>query len=177
VQASLALGSALWGAIASAAAIRIALAASVILLLLLHLVSRRLRVEMGTEADVTPSLHLPDLAMAVEPLPDDGPVLIQVEYRIDSEYRETFLRAIHEVEPIRRRNGAAHWRLYRDLGEDGRFVERYVIASWSEYVRQRMRMTISDRTLVDRVAELQRKDVPIRVSRLLAVNPGDGLGA
>jgi MFS family permease len=173
VQASLALGSALWGAIASAAAIRVALVASAILLLLLHVGSRRLRVEMGSEADVTPSLHLPDLTMAVEPLPDDGPVLIQVEYRIDPENRDTFLRAIHAVEPIRRRNGAAHWRVYRDLGEDSLFVERYVIASWSEYVRLRTRMTISDRTLVDRVAELQQKDVPIRVSRLLALNPGD----
>ena len=85
VQASLAVGSAIWGAIASATQLRTALIASALLLPLLYLASRRLKVEMGSEADVTLSLHLPDLAMAVEPLPDDGPVLIQVEYQIDPE--------------------------------------------------------------------------------------------
>ena len=69
--------------------------------------------------------------------------------------------------------GASSWRVFRDVGEDGRFVERYVIASWAEYVRLRMRMTIADRKLQDRVAGLQRHDVPIRVSRLIGVNPED----
>ena len=53
-------------------------------------VNRRVRLRMGDEADVTPSMHLPDLAIAVEPLPDDGPVLIQIEYRIDPENLERF---------------------------------------------------------------------------------------
>jgi hypothetical protein len=59
--------------------------------------------------------------------------------------------------------------VFRDVGEDGRFVERYVIASWAEYVRLRARMTMADSRLQQRVAELQRADVPIRVSRLIGV--------
>jgi hypothetical protein len=59
--------------------------------------------------------------------------------------------------------------VFRDLGEEGRYVERYIIASWAEYVRLRSRMTVSDRRLIDRVGELQRPDVPIRVSRLIGV--------
>src|SRR5438309_3346124 len=86
VQASLALGSALWGALASATDTRIALAASAGLMMLLHVVNRRVRVEMGSEADVTPGVQLPDLAIAVEPLPEDGPVLIQLEYQIAPEH-------------------------------------------------------------------------------------------
>jgi len=113
---------------------------------------------------------MPELAIAIQPLPDDGPVLIQIEYQIDPENRDPFLRAIQAVEATRRRNGAARWRVYRDLGAEGRFIERYVITSWSEYVRLRTRMTITDRKVQDRVTELQRKDVPIRVSRLLGVN-------
>jgi quinol monooxygenase YgiN len=114
-------------------------------------------------------VQLPDLAIAVLPLPDDGPVLIQLEYRIAPENRKAFLRAIHAVEPIRRRNGATSWRVFRDLGEDGLFVERFVIASWAEYVRLRTRMTMADRTLQDHVEQLQQPDVPIRVSRLLGM--------
>jgi hypothetical protein len=51
-------------------------------------------------------MHLPDLAIAFEPQPDDGPVLIQIEYQIDAENLERFINAIHGVERIRRRNGA-----------------------------------------------------------------------
>ena len=173
VQASLAIGSALWGALASTAGTSIALATSAALIVVLHFLNRRVRVAMGTEADVTPGVQLPDMAIAVEPLPDDGPVLIQIEYRIEPQHRKSFLRAIHAVETIRRRNGATSWRVFRDLGEDGRFVERYIIASWAEYIRLRLRMTMADRKLLDRVEQFQRPDVPIRVSRLIGVSPFD----
>jgi len=169
VQVSLALGSAVWGAVASASDTRVALAIAAGVMVLLYLANRRTRVEMGTEADVAPGAQPPDLAIAFEPLPDDGPVLIQIEYQIPPENREAFLRAAHSVRRTRRRNGATSWRVFRDLGEEGRFVERYIIASWAEYVRLRQRMTIADRRLIDKVEELQRPGVPIRISRLLGV--------
>jgi predicted MFS family arabinose efflux permease len=177
VQASMALGSAIWGWLASLAGIRIALAASAGVMVLLLLINRRIRVEMGAEADVTPGMQLPDLAIAVEPQPDDGPVLIQVEYRIDPEQREAFLQAIHAIEPARRRNGASDWRVFRDLGEDGRFVERFIIRSWAEYVRLRTRMTIADRQLQDEVEQFQRPGVPVRVSRLIGVSAAESPAA
>ena len=132
--------------------------------------NRRTRVEMGTEADVSPGAQLPDLAIAFEPLPDDGPVLIQIEYQIPAEHRDNFLRAAHAAQRTRRRNGATSWRVFRDLGEEGRFVERFIIASWAEYVRLRQRMTIADRRLQQRVEEFQRPGVPIRISRLIGVD-------
>ena len=172
-QASLALGSIVWGGVASLAGTRIAVAAAAAAMVVLLALNRRVRVALGSEADVTPGRQLPDLTIAVEPLPDDGPVLIQVEYRIDAENRGAFLHAIHSVETIRRRNGASSWRVYRDLEEEGRFVERFIIASWAEYVRLRTRMTKSDRQLHDRVEQLQRAGVPIRVSRFLGVSRQD----
>jgi quinol monooxygenase YgiN len=134
---------------------------------------------LGDEADVTPGVQLPDLAIAVEPRPDDGPVLIQLEYRIDTQHHEAFVQIIHSMEPTRRRNGAIDWRLFRDLGEDGRFVERFVIQSWAEYVRLRTRMTVADRQIQDHIEKLQRADVPVRVSRLIGIGrtgPGPGPG-
>jgi MFS family permease len=175
VQVSLAIGSAFWGAVASAAGTQVALIASAVAMFVMHLVNRKFPVGMGTEADVTTGVQLPDIAMAVEPLPNDGPVLVQLEYRIDAENQAEFLRAIQAVEPTRRRNGAASWRVYRDVGEAGRFVERFVIASWAEYVRLRLRMTVADREIQERVAQWQREGVPVRVSRLIGVNPSDGL--
>ena len=173
-QGCLAAGSAIWGAIASGAGTRWALAGSATAVVALQIVYRRVHVRMGQEADVLPGGRLAELAIASEPLPDDGPVLIQVEYRIDAPNRSAFLKAIQAIGPTRRRNGATSWRVFRDLAEDGRFVERYVIASWAEYVRLRSRMTMADSRLQERVAEFQRKDVPIRVSRLIGVNEDVG---
>ena len=170
MQASLALGSVLWGWLASAEGTRSALVVSAVAMLALLALSYRVRVKMGGEADVTPGLQLPDMAIAVEPLPDDGPVLIQVEYQIDAENREAFLRAIQTIEPTRRRNGASSWRVFRDLAEDGRFVERFIITSWAEYVRLRTRMTVADRQIQDRVFQLQRPGVEIRISRLIGTD-------
>jgi MFS family permease len=168
-QASLALGSVVWGALASAADTRVALAVSAAAMMLLYLLNRRTRVEMGTEADVSPTTQLPDLAIAFEPLPDDGPVLIQIEYHIASEHRKDFLRAAHAAQRTRRRNGATSWRVFRDLSEEGRYVERFIIASWAEFIRLRQRMTVTDRKLQERVEALQRPGVPIRISRLIGI--------
>jgi hypothetical protein len=128
---------------------------------------------MGQEADIVPGAKPPELTITTEPSPDDGPVLIQIEYRIAAENRGAFLKAIQAIEPTRRRNGAMSWRVFRDLGEEGRFVERYIIASWAEYVRLRSRMTLADGRLQQRVSDLQSVDVPIRVSRLIGVTSDD----
>ena len=173
VQASLAVGSILWGTLASAAGSRTALVASAVGLLLLHAATLRIRVAMGSEADVTPGVQLPELTMSDPPLPDDGPVLIQVDYRIDADRRAEFLRAVHRVEPIRRRNGAVSWRVFRDVAEDGRIIERFIIQSWAEYVRLRTRMTVADRRALDALEAFQRTGVPIRVSRLVGINPDE----
>lgn len=173
VQASLALGSAAWGSLASLFGIRIALAASAGVMVLLLILNYRVRVRLGNDADVTPGAQLPDLGLAVPPRPDDGPVLIQVEYRIAPENAKAFLLAIHAIERTRRRNGADDWRVFRDIAEQDCFVERYIISSWAEYVRQRSRMTVTDRQLQERVAKLQQPGVEIRVSRLIGIDPRD----
>ena len=168
VQVSMALGSAFWGWLASLEGTRVAMLSAGGTLLVFLFLNRHVLLKMGNEADVTPSLNLPDLVIAVEPQPDDGPVLIQIEYRIDATNVERFLEFIHKVERIRRRNGASAWMVFRDLGEDGRFVERFIIRSWAEYVRLRTRMTMADRGLQDQVEGLQHDGVPVRVSRLIA---------
>jgi len=115
------------------------------------------------------------MGIADLPQPDDGPVLIQIEYRVDPGNRDAFLRAVRAIGPARRRNGASSWRVFRDLGEEGLFVERYIISSWAEYVRLRSRMTIADRQLQEEVSSYQRAGTPIRVSRLLGVDLPEGV--
>ena len=172
-QASLALGSILWGVVATHFGTPIALGASVGAMALLLALNRRVRVAFADEADVTPGARLPDLTIPMMPAPDDGPVLIQIEYRIAPENRAAFLGAIHKIEATRRRNGAGSWRVYRDLGHEDHFVERFVIDSWAEYTRLRTRMTQTDRKLQETAERFQSPDVPIRTSRYIGVGRED----
>ena len=169
VQASLALGSVVWGALASWYGTRITLLIAAALFLVILGAVRRIRVRLGGDKDILPGAELPGIGLAEEPEPDDGPVLIQVEYRVAPGDRDAFLHAIRALGPVRRRNGANSWRVFRDLAEEGLFVERYIVASWAEYVRLRSRMTIADRALIDEVGKHQKPDTPIRVSRFLGV--------
>lgn len=170
VQASIAAGSAIWGTLAIATDTRVSLTVSACALVLLHLWSQRFHIEMGGEADVAAGPKYPDLAVHTNPMPDDGPVLIQIEYRIHPKSVNEFYHAIHQMEPIRRRNGATSWRVFRDLSGEGLFVERFILASWAEYVRLRTRMTIADRAVQARVEELQLPEVPVRVVRYLGLD-------
>lgn len=171
MQASLALGSILWGWVATHSGLSVALAASSFAMAALLVLSFRVKVRMGDEADVTPGSQLPDFSIAVEPLPDDGPVLIQVQYQIAPKDSAAFLRAIHANEPSRRRNGVSDWRVFRDLGEEGRYVERFIVTSWAEYVRLRSRMTVADQQAQDRVQAFLAPGTDIVVTRLLSTRP------
>ncbi|MGH1358002.1 MAG: MFS transporter [Burkholderiaceae bacterium] len=174
VQASLAIGSAMWGALASITGTQVACAVSALLLMILHLANRASVVKLGSEAETTSFASLPDLAIAVEPLPDDGPVLVQIEYFIEPERQAEFFIEVQTIEPTRRRNGASDWRIFRDLSTPGRFVERFVITSWAEYIRSRLRMTIADRRLQEKVMKMNRDQKPVRVSRLIGIDPRTG---
>ena len=173
MQASLALGSVIWGWVASHSGINISLASSSGAMLALLALSYRIKVRMGDEADITPGTQLTDLAIAVEPLPDDGPVLIQVQYQIDPKDSAAFLHAIHANEPARRRNGASDWRVFRDLGREGHYVERFIVTSWAEYVRLRSRMTVADQQAQERVGAFLLPGNDIVVTRLLSTRSGE----
>ncbi len=53
--------------------------------------ARHVRVRLGGDKDILPGTELPGMGLAEEPEPDDGPVLIQIEYRIAPENRDAFL--------------------------------------------------------------------------------------
>jgi MFS family permease len=168
-QGFMAGGAALWGVIANHGGPDLALALASGLMVILLIWSRRYPVELGAESDVTPSpadVHQP---VPSDPIPPEaGPVAIEVRYRIDPRRREEFLSASEPVGRLRRRNGARFWRLYRDLGEEGVFVERFVVDSWMEYQRQLTRSTVADHEHEERVRSFLQSGAQIEVSHYLA---------
>ena len=55
--------------------------------------------------------------MLIETEPSEGPAITSVEYRIDPENAEEFLKAMKDMRRIRLRDGAIRWNVLRDSGD------------------------------------------------------------
>lgn len=84
----------------------------------------------------------PDTAVPVEPR--SGPIVITIEHRIAEADIQRFLAVMSERRRIRRRDGARHWSLLRDLSDPEIWIERYHVSTWLDYVRHNRRRTLAD---------------------------------
>src|SRR5436190_19508282 len=130
-QGGLAAGSALWGAVAARAGIQPALlwaGLGIIATVAVGLVAKLPDITM----DVSPWNHwkMPAIVEDIRPEFDAGPVLVTVEYRVNGDRADEFLKTIHAYGRVRRRDGAVRWGVYRDLEEADRYVETFVVSSW-----------------------------------------------
>lgn len=175
VQGSLAIGAALWGGVADLVGVRYALLISAVAMALLVGLTRRWQIDMGSESGIQPGAPLPELVFAIQPALSDGPVIIQVVYKVSAERRRALMGALLALEPVRRRLGANQWKVFRDLEDADVLIERYIIESWAEYLRLRGRVTVGDREAVERVEALA--DEAPRFSRLIGVDFQDLLDA
>jgi len=162
-QGGMAGGSALWGVVAQHAGIQRALlwaGLGTVLTAALGLVSRL----PDGPADVSPWNHwrMPVVTKALDVALDDGPVLVVVEYRVDADRRDGFLRAMHDYEYVRRRDGASRWGIYRDTADSDRFVETFLVHSWAEHLRQHARQTRGDRGLEETVRGFAHGEPQVR---------------
>jgi len=144
---SFALGSALWGALSDLLGLAPALCLAAAAMAAGLLLARRFPLRMGETLEVTPATPFEDLSVVWVPAPGAGPVAVEVGYRIRAEDTEAFLDAVTQLRGPRRRDGARVWRVYRDLSDPTRFVERFIVDSWADYLHQRARATQADQAL------------------------------
>jgi MFS family permease len=169
IQGGLALGSAAWGWLAGRTDLDTTLlaAAGVLGLAAVAGVLRRLP---RLAAEPLPATPWPEpLVAAAEPEPSDGPVLISVPYDVPVHDRRAFMDAVRHIEPIRRRDGAVSWRLYRDVGRPERYVEVFETRSWDEHVRQHARSTLAEEDLERELASWRADDRDPAADHLVAV--------
>lgn len=117
----------------------------------------------------------PKVAVDIEPR--SGPVIVTIEYIIAEEDVVAFLGAMAERRRIRRRDGARHWVLLRDLTNAELWIERYDSPTWVEYVRQNQRVTQADAEIGERVRALHKGPVPPVVHRMIERQTGSLPGA
>jgi hypothetical protein len=160
-QGGLAIGSVLWGVLAARAGLDLTLLIAGLgttttagLAFVLRLPSE--------PASLDPSnlWRLPAIHQA--PQPDDGPVLVTIEYVVADKDVDEFLDALDQMERVRRRDGAFRWGVYRDTEADNHYVEAFLVDSWGEHLRQHERLTIDDQAIAEHVAALTSAPAVVR---------------
>jgi len=135
IQGGMALGSVVWGTVASTWSLPVALTGAAVWLGLSTLLVLRFSLRDDTEIlDFTPARPRPDIVLTQdEPAPDAGPIIITTTYQVASTDRPVFAAIMDQLSRIRRREGAIRVGLYADLADPTRLVEYFMVESWEEY--------------------------------------------
>lgn len=168
--AGMAAGSLIWGALAQATSITVALLVAGGLLALAALLALRFRLGAAESLDVMPSAHWPEPVVADAIDHDRGPVLITVEYRIDAGDRHAFLDLMRVLGRARRRDGALQWGVFEDTMQPGLWQESFLSASWLDHLRQHERVTGEEQRLQRAIAQLHRDDAAPVVRHFVAAS-------
>ncbi len=167
-QGGTAAGSALWGTVAARTGLSVALLGAAVGLLGGLVAMVRYRLVLGDDVDLRPSLHWPEPTVARTLRPEDGPVLVMIEYHIDPVRADEFAVAMDAVRLGRRRDGAMRWGLFSDAADPSRYVETFLVESWVEHMRQHERVTGTDRAAQERAHSFHLGPTPPVVSHLLS---------
>jgi hypothetical protein len=132
------------------------------------LLLRGQRVEGHGEEDLTPQRIWAEPVPAIPVGPNQGPVMVTIEYLIDAEDAAAFAEVMRDVRRNRLQRGALSWGLFRDSSDPRRYIEYFVDESWVEHLRRFDRVTASDVLLRERRFALHRGEGPPEVRRYVA---------
>lgn len=163
----IAIGSVLWGMVASHWSVDIAMYGSGIALLLMPVIGLLFPLPDASEADVAPVIltHEPEIGMALTRR--SGPIIIEIDYDVDPDKARDFYDAMLKVQRTRQRNGAFNWSIARDIADPALWTERYQCPTWGDYQHMRERFTQADKEAQQVARSFDRKAGDIRVRRRL----------
>ncbi|MBX3606246.1 MAG: MFS transporter [Piscinibacter sp.] len=163
-----AAGAALWGQVAGLTSVPTSIVCAAVAGPVALFATRRLSVGGSEDEDFSPARPSGLVPVpAVEPNPDDGPVMVTVEYLIDPTRSADFHAVMQDTRRARLRQGVLSWGLFRDAAVPGRYIEYFLDESWVEHLRRHERFTIADAGLRERRLEFHLGDEPPRVQRYL----------
>jgi MFS family permease len=167
IAGGVAIGSWLWGHVANGVGVDKALmiAGTTMFLSPLLVIWLRMPAVQGSDHDATEALAEPEVNLSITPR--SGPIVIEVEYRVNQDQAREFYGLMQKVQSTRQRNGAYDWSISRDLADPGLWTERYHCPTWLDYLRQRNRSTRAERELHLKAIAFHMGPEPIRVRRML----------
>jgi MFS family permease len=167
-MAGMALGSILWGQVATGIGIPAALTIAALGMVAAIGLTWRFKLGQHQVLDFRPTLDWPAPVLAETPEPDSGPVMVTIEYRVQPAKRTEFVAAMQAVREMRRRNGAYFWELFHDSADTAHFVECFMDESWIEHLRQHERASVSDREIRERAKQFMVEGESTRSQHWLA---------
>jgi MFS family permease len=167
-MAGMALGSILWGQVATRIGIPAALTIAAFGMVAAIGLTWRFKLGKHQVLDFRPTLDWPAPVLAETPEPDSGPVLVTIEYQVQPAKRAEFVAAMQNVREMRRRNGAYFWELFHDSADTARFIECFMDESWLEHLRQHERASVSDREIRERAKQFMVEGASTKSQHWLA---------
>ncbi|MFC9433703.1 MFS transporter [Nocardia sp. NPDC057030] len=152
-QVAFAISAAVWGSVATITSIPLTLTVAGVAMAGQTVLSIWFGLN-GSEGLDVQQAHSSEPYTPTSLAPDDGPVLLMVEYRIPADRLPEFRAALTDLGRARRRNGAMRWEIYTDPADPARHVETFVAPSWEEHKRQSQRVTTSDAVAIETVRAL-----------------------
>ncbi len=172
VNGALAIGSFLWGWLATRTGLEWAMAAAAIggfALIVLTL-------GFGLDQEATvfasprpgPEISAPEIGRMLRRA--RGRVLETMRYRVSPAERDAFLAMMAEIRQVRGRSGAVLWQLYEDVARPNGWLEIWAMESWTDHLRERSRLSDDDKEALSRLHPWVAEECAVPL-RYLAVDP------
>lgn len=166
-QGAMTGGSILWGSLATSTSVATALVVASLGQAVALVLAFHWRLPQDSTTDLAPSNHWAEPVVSVQPADDRGPVLIEIEYRVEPPRLAEFIAALRNFHSVRQRDGAIRWDVWEDVAEPGRVIEAFIVESWVEHQRQHARATRTDQLDQEVMRTFHTGDEPPKVRHLL----------
>src|SRR5580704_14264759 len=153
-QGGIAVGGLAWGALAAFTGFEYTLLIATLLVCFNLSMAGPLSIDFIKTLDAEPALPPRMPTFPTNPGPDDGPIAVVAEIKVEEEDRQQFLDLMRELRLAYLRNGASSVRLYESLSNHSVFRMEAVSTTWQEHLVLHRRMTKTERDILDRVLHL-----------------------
>lgn len=167
IAGGVAIGSWLWGHVANGTGVSNALliAGAVMFVSPVLAIWFAMPATEGTNTDPIEILAEPEVNLVISHR--SGPIVVEIEYRVNQEKARAFYTLMLQVQATRQRNGAYAWSIARDIADPEIWIERYHCPTWLDFLHQRNRSTQSERELHLQAVGFHIGPEPIKVRRML----------
>lgn len=163
----IAIGSWIWGAIATDFSVQSAMMFSAAALLITIIIGFLLPVPDDIKDDIQLIEISSEPKVALDLSLRSGPIVLEIDYDVDPGEARAFYNAMLNMQRVRLRNGGYDWSLARDIENPAMWTERFHCPTWGDYLRMRSRYTQTDLAIHAQVKAFNRFTGDTKVRRKL----------